>query len=178
MLVIPLRLLTTGMVCVVALVCGTPHIHAHPFHASIAEAEWNPKTKKLEIALWVHPVDLEKALNRATKQQIDLDKTANLDGHITAYLKKVVSVKTAKGKSKQLEWVGKEIKLKGAWLYFQFSLEGGPVGTKISNRIFFELLPDQENTITFRDRGNKRRRSVTCTRTQPEIVFRWDVPNK
>lgn len=167
------RVLSFAVLFGYVLGLGAEYGFAHPFHASIAEAEWNPKTKKLEIALWVHPVDLEKVLNQRSKKRIDLDKTANLDKYISAYLTEVMSVKDAQGKVQKLEWVGKEIKLKGAWLYFQVSLTNGPVGAKFSNRIFFKLLPDQENTITFVDRKNKKRQSITCTRTRPEIVFRW-----
>ena len=37
-------------------------VMAHPFHASIAEAEFNADSGKLEVALRLHPVDLEAVL--------------------------------------------------------------------------------------------------------------------
>ena len=158
------------------LICWTCYVgvgEAHPFHASIAEAEWNAKTKNLEVSLWVHPTDLEKALSRRSKKPIDPDKTTNLYQLSKADLSEVFIIKDANGKQKKLDWVGKEIKVKGAWLYFQFPLPNGPEGVRISNRIFFELLKDQENTITIQDRKHKRRQSVVCTFSRPEVIFRW-----
>ncbi len=48
-----------------------------------------------------------------------------------------------------IRWVGMEIDLRYAWLYFEICIPDGIMGLEFSNRIFFELEPDQANTINF-----------------------------
>ena len=137
---------------------------AHPSHVSIAEAEFNPKNQHLEVALRVHPVDLERALRIRTKKRIDLDKTKNVDALISAYLNEVFQVKRADGKKAKIQWVGKEISLKWGWLYFEVPMKEGLEKARFSNRIFFELLPDQTNTILLRQ--GKSKSTLQFTREQ------------
>lgn len=58
----------------------------HPFHVATAETRWNLETRKLEVSIRCHPVDLETALRRRTGKKIDLDKTENIDQLLTEYL--------------------------------------------------------------------------------------------
>ena len=146
---------------------------AHPFHVSIAEAEWSSKTKSLEVALRVHPSDLEKALSRRAKKTIDLDKTPKIDVLIQDYLKEVFQARVEKAAPEKIKWVGKEVKVKHAWLYFEIPLESGLSNVQFTNRIFFELLEDQVNTINFRDRAKKRRKSLTFNKKKPTQTFQW-----
>lgn len=159
---------------VVFLICSIG-ARAHPFHASIAEAEWKPGLKKLQIALWSHPTDLEKALRLRAKKRIDLDSTPDVDQHIQGYLREVFRVGYREQKPGAIEWVGKEVSVKAAWLYFEISLPAGIEGALIENRLFFELLSDQVNTINFRDRKAKRKRSFSFTKEKPKQRFSWEA---
>ena len=60
----------------------------HPYHVSMAEVNWNPKTQKFEVALCLWPADLEKALARQTGRPIDLAKEPDVDRLIEAYVAK------------------------------------------------------------------------------------------
>lgn len=150
-----------------------PAIWGHPFHASIAEAEWKPTKNTLEIALRGHGSDLENALRLRTKKRIDLEKTKDIDKLIADYLANVITVKQKNGKKATLTWVGKEITVKATWLYFEISLPAGLEGATIENRLFFELLDDQVNTITFRLRKTGQRNSLSFTADKPKHVFTW-----
>ena len=142
---------------------------AHPCHASIAEAEWNAKTGRLEIAMQVNPVDLEQALRRLAERPIDLDKSKGIDRLIQKYLARSFFVKEPDGKQAKLIWVGYEADLKDAWLYFEVPLKKGPENVTFGSAFFLELLPDQANTINFR--VGKLRKSLTFTADQLEAVF-------
>lgn len=150
------------IVTILGMLLFTSGLGAHPFHVSLTEAEWNPKSKKLEVAIRLHPSDLEEALRQRTKKRISLEKTENIDELIQDYLASVFIVHEGKKKAAKIEWVGKEIDVKDAWLYVEIPLEQGPEGIEISNRAFFELLEDQVNLITIRD--GKRRKSFAFTR--------------
>lgn len=108
------------------------------------------ESKHLEVALRVHPTDLERALRIRTKKRVDLDKTEGIDALIIAYLEDVFQVRMSDGKKVKLKWVGKEISLKWSWLYFEIPMKEGFGQARFSNQIFFELLPDQTNTILLR----------------------------
>ena len=60
----------------------------HPYHVSLAEVNWNAKSHKFEVALCLWPADLEKALARQTGRPIDLEKEANIDQLMEAYIGK------------------------------------------------------------------------------------------
>lgn len=59
---------------------------AHPYHVSMAEVNWNAKTRKFEVALCVWPADLEKALGQQEGRTIDLAKEPNVDQMMEAYV--------------------------------------------------------------------------------------------
>ena len=154
----------------------TTHVFAHAFHVSVAEAEVNHRTKRIEVALRLHPSDLERALeqmSRSTKRsyrRIQLEKEPKVDELILRYLqssiqlhelkdkttaKKTGSARTSK--SAKLVWVGKEVDVKWAWLYFEIPIpKKGLQNATLSNKVFFELLDNQVNTIVLKDGKRKQ----------------------
>ena len=129
--------------------------YAHPFHVSNAEVEWNEESKSLEVALKVWPIDLEEALENETRRSLDLDKTEDIDQLIVSYLQSRFVFHQADGKPAKIDWLGKEISVKSAWLYFEIPLESSPEGIEVENRLFLEQLPDQVNLLQFKT-GRKR----------------------
>lgn len=127
----------------------------HPFHLSNAEVEWNDDAKSLEIALKVWPIDLEEALENETKRSLDLDKTEDIDELIVAYLQSHFVFRQEDGTAAGIEWLGKEVSVKSAWLYFEIPLEQSPEGMVVENTLFFEHLQDQVNLLQYRT-GRRR----------------------
>ena len=127
----------------------------HPFHVSNAEVEWKEDTKRLEIALKVWPIDLEEALENQAQRKLDLDETEDIDKLIVAYLQSRFVFHQADGTPAKIDWLGKEVSVKSAWLYFEIPLEKSPEGLEVENRLFLEHLPDQVNLIQFKT-GHKR----------------------
>lgn len=145
---------------------------AHPFHVTMAEAEFNPESRKLEVSLRVyHPLDLEAALSRRAKEPVTLDGTPGVDEMIVDYLQEVFTIERADGAAAELEYVGKEVTLKTAWLYFEVELPEGPEGAAFRDRLLFEIEDDQANTIVFRE--GKKRASLRFDRTEDRRVFAW-----
>ena len=138
--------------------------HAHPNHASVAEMQFNEKSGKLEIAMRVWPVDLEKSLSKMHGKHVDIDKAENVDQLITDYLSKAFQVKDAAAKALSINWVGKEVNLKHAWLYFEIPIESLQ-GLEFSNGICFEAERTQVNTILFQHKG--QRLSLQCSYKKP-----------
>ena len=151
-------------------------IAGHPFHVSVAELEYNPKSKCLEVALKVWPEDLEKALNRNSKEPIDLDKTPRIDDLILAYLKKHIRV-SADGKNNcKLNWIGKELEVKQAWLYFEVKTDVRPDNFTFSNTIFFELQDDQINIFNLKFKDRRASFSFAREKSQHKLSGKDFVP--
>ncbi len=141
---------------------------AHPFHVTLAQADYNAETAHLEVALKVWPPDLQRALERRLDRDVDLDRDPDIERQIAGYTAEVFRVRTAHGDPVPLEWVGMELDLRDGWLYFELSIPGGPSGIEISNRAFFELEVDQVNTVNVRipdPAGQAPPRRVTLTLT-------------
>jgi hypothetical protein len=131
-------------------------LQAHPFHATYTEVDWNAKKKVLEVALRVQPEDLERVLRTRAKRRVDLETTKGVDVLIQQYLAEVLLVVPQPEKPATIRWIGKEVSSKEAWLYFEIPRPQGIENLKLLNRIFLEILPDQVNTVRFRD-GKKRK---------------------
>jgi ribosomal protein L23 len=141
---------------------------AHPFHVSLAEAEYKPSTGTIEFALRVNPLDLERALSRQANRRIDLDSTADLGKRVEAYLRRTFGVTTNDGIPCAMKWIGKDISLKAAWLYFEVSIDRAKT-IEIANHLFFELELDQVNTINIRN-GDQRFSVIFTTSRATRIV--------
>lgn len=145
---------------------------AHPFHVTLAEAEYNVESGRLEVALRIYnPADLERVLGLIAGHRVDLEATPGVDRLIRDYLERQFVVESPDGRPAGLTWVGKEVDLKTAWLYFEVDLPDGPEGVAFRDRLLFEVEPDQVNTINFR--SGDRRGTLRFTRDRDRQVLRW-----
>jgi hypothetical protein len=117
---------------------------------TLAEAEYNVETARLEVALQVSPLDLQRALSLHLDRRVDLDREPELERFVVGYLRKVFTVFDAEGREAPVHWVGMQLDLRDAWLYFEVELPAGIEGAVISNRTFFELEERQVNTVNLR----------------------------
>lgn len=165
----------SALVMFLAALCPAVAL-GHPVHATLAELEHNKKSGMLEIALWINPGDLERALSERVRVRVVLEKTPKVDAMILDLLRAYFLVRGADGKRKTLQWVGKEIKVKATWLYFQIPFKGPLEGVRISNLLFLKSLPRQINTINVKD--GKRKATVHCTRHNPRRTVRFKKAKK
>lgn len=149
-----------GVIALLLCLAAGP-LSAHPFHASVAEAEFNPSTGTLEVALQVHPPDFQRALRRRRPGLRLTDE--RLEAEAARYLGEVFRVLTPGGERAPLRWVGLEPGIRATWCYFEFPLPDGLEGIRIDNRIFFEFESRQVNTINLRRDGRWEAFSITPT---------------
>jgi hypothetical protein len=164
---------------VIAMSWTATSFASHPYHVSYAEVEWNARTGNFEVALCVWPADLEKAISVGYEKNVDLDEIENLDELLqqlvqqqfrvvkTAVKRSVdkssnavnrprkLSTKVAANQKESkliaqpIRWVGHELSLKKAWLYFEVIGGQQAAEWEIENRIFFNLNENQENHMRF-----------------------------
>lgn len=95
---------------------------AHPYHASIAEVEWNRRSGCLEVALRVNSLMLERALTAATGTSVNLERTANAETLVRDYVAERFRVTDAAERSGRINWVGMELEKLDLWTYFELEL--------------------------------------------------------
>jgi len=153
-----------SLIAAIAVFLVVPCLHAHSIHQSTAEAEYNPKTKKLEVSLTVFINDLELALIRQCEREIRLDKTpaVEYDAQIQDYLAKNFVVTDAAGKAAKIEWLGRELDAESAKssdpmvsLFFQIGLQDGLSGKLLKHTVFSHLFKDQINLLHLQSDARK-----------------------
>ncbi|MHB1082392.1 MAG: DUF6702 family protein [Prosthecobacter sp.] len=139
-------------------------LHAHSVHTSTAEAEYNAKTKKLEVSLTVFVSDLEVALVRQSEREMRIDKTpaAEFDAQVQVYLAKTFVVTDAAGKVAKMEWVGREMEEASAKsgdpavvLFFEVEVPVVGEGRTLRCSVFNEVFKDQVSLVQLRSGAQK-----------------------
>ncbi|OYW76820.1 MAG: hypothetical protein B7Z37_07100 [Verrucomicrobia bacterium 12-59-8] len=157
-------------------------LHAHSVHTSTAEAEYNGKTKKLEVSLTVFVSDLELALVRQSERKLRMDKTpaAEFDAEIQAYLAKNFVVTDTAGKVAKMEWVGRAMDAESAksddpavTLFFEVEMPEGVRGLTLRHAVFQDLFKDQMNLLYLRGDLNQEELRFTRDRASRSLA----VPN-
>jgi len=123
---------------------------AHKYYVSLTQAEYNDETKTLEIAIRVFADDLELALTRAHKRSIYLDKSPDAPPLVLAYLQEHFEIQNSKGERQKFKWVGMETKVDSVWIYVESGMPEGLDKARARNTLFFELYPEQTNTVNFK----------------------------
>lgn len=145
---------------------------AHPFHVTMTEAEWNPKTKSLEVSMRVNPLDVERVLRAKWKRNVELvadDK--KMDAAVFEYLQKQLVLATPDKKRLKPKWVGMEVKVNRAWLYFEYPMKAPPKLLRVEHRVFHELESDQVNTLMLKVDGRRMTRHFTRFKNRHELPF-------
>ncbi|MFH5802674.1 DUF6702 family protein [Alienimonas sp. DA493] len=128
----------------------------HPQHVTLAEAEWNPDSRSLEVALRITPAQLEEVVERHAGRAVDLDAESS-DAAVAAWLRSAFVVvppdpdpadDEAPAPAK-LKYVGKEVGISVGWVYFEVPLPGGWEGVTIADRVRLDVEPEQHNTLVF-----------------------------
>lgn len=183
----------TALVCFASVAAA-----AHPYHVSRAEIQYNAQRGTFEVALCVWPADLEKAIGQMEKKAIDLDTLtqAQRDAAVAKYVTSrfrvlpeksaVTSAASPTGDATiasesrtvercQFRWVGSEMNLKQAWLYFEVTTGADTRQWSFENRMFFELNEDQLNQVQIQSVGRRRPGislfSRTLSASQPGVVW-------
>lgn len=132
---------------------------AHPFHVSVAEAEWNAETRRLEVALRLAPEDLEAALSQRSDTKVRLEDSEQVDAMIVDYLNAHFSLRKTNEEEEPrplaLKWIGKEVSTKSAWLYFEIDAPDGVAGLELRNDLLVDHEETQINTVVLREGQRK-----------------------
>jgi hypothetical protein len=133
----------------------------HPFHVSLAQAQWNEDGSRMQIALRLTPRDLDAALSKASGRRIVLEKASarRAEQLVGGYLRERIyfaedrqQAENDRPQARQrrrdgFHWVGIEQEIRYTWVYFELDCPRGVESVWLANRIFMEVEPTQINTF-------------------------------
>jgi len=145
----------------------------HPFYVSVTEIVHNKTTGTVQVSIRIFFDDLEKALEKKYKKNVNILKPANrkeVDDLMTAYIKEHLKI-SVNGKALDLKYQGYEIEEDAAWCYFETSKVKMVKQLDIANDILFEQHSAQSNMIHAIVDG--KRKSTKLDNPKKEVLFAY-----
>jgi hypothetical protein len=131
----------------------------HEFHSSLAEANYNPKTKSFEVSLRVFADDLERTLSKFGNTKVrygTLGQDFSEDKVLISYLEKVFYFKNKQNNKIQLKYLGKKVETEIILIYFEIPAKENPKGMTLFNTVMLEVFDDQFNIVNITYQGQKQ----------------------
>ena len=143
----------------------------HPFFVSLTEVQHNEKAKRLEVSCKVFSNDLEAALEKNYRTQIDILKPgdrARIEPLIRDYLQKHFQV-LVDGKPVSFQFLGYEIEEDAAWCYLEAGKINQVTRIEVKNDVLFAEHPTQTNLLHVTVKG--RRQSTKLDNPESKASF-------
>lgn len=134
----------------------------HPFYVSVTEIKQNPTNHSVEISCRMFSDDLEKALEKQYRTQLDIIKPkdrALANKLISDYVKKHLVIR-ADGKTLNLAYIGYEIQEDGTWSYFEVKGVDRIKQINVHDDFLYELHPEQINMMHVTIGGERKSTKV------------------
>jgi hypothetical protein len=141
----------------------------HPFHTSIGDCQYNPKTRHLEFSIRLFTDDLEQALTTFGKAPFVLDNKRSAEALLTQYLLRHIKVsQQSTGATWQpiiLSVVGKETANDVTWVYLE-SADCLATGLTFRQSCLTDQFDDQQNILNIE--MGKQNRTLMFDGRHPE----------
>jgi hypothetical protein len=128
---------------------------AHPFFMSVIDISHNAKEASMEISVRVFSDDLEKTLEKYSKQQIDIhspkDK-AIIEKNLLAYMTERLKM-SVNGKPVRFSLVGYEQQMESTWCYFEIEKQPVVNQVAIDCSLLYDYETNQVNIIHVKSKG-------------------------
>jgi len=132
-------------------------IFAHPYFVSVTEVEYRSKEKELGLSCKFYTDDLEEALKKFSKENIDLtkgDKNKN-QKIINAYIMQHMKI-SIEDKPLQLRFMGFENDQEATWCYFEAESISPFKNIDIEADFLYETKKEQVNLVHVTVDGNRQ----------------------
>ncbi|QDT06498.1 hypothetical protein K227x_49080 [Rubripirellula lacrimiformis] len=121
----------------------------HPVHETVAEVEWNPQTKRLEVALRLDVDDerwiADKMAARAEADGIPWDRSKTSTwamAYLQPRFRAAPLPASGKSDSTRYHWIGHDQDGAHVWWYFEIEPADGKPVQWIDQRLLFDREPD------------------------------------
>ncbi len=134
------------------LACASGAVHAHRFHAGIAEIAFNQQSGSVEVVHTYMAHDIEALIAQLGKRQADLTAPDD-ETLLRKYVEEHFYLLDAAGKRLPLKWLGISARVDSVMVYQE--LENTPMSAvaSVHNAVLMDVLPRQANTVNVRADG-------------------------
>ena len=138
----------------------------HPFHTSLTQMEFDPKSQTFEVSVRVFTDDFETVLTKENGgKPIHLNAGQKHDKLIEQYVRKHFVVASADRKPLPITYVGYEQEADAQWVYFEMPFAGKAQNVFIKQDLFIDIFADQVNLVTIQ--LNQVKKTVVFRNNQP-----------
>ena len=146
---------------------------AHKYYLSLTQIAYKSETKSIQIIINVFMDDIETALNKDYKIDLQLTTENELQNN-TIYFEKYLNEKLqfkVNNVSKKYTYIGKEYD--GDLVYFYLEIENITAvrSIEVSNQILMNHFPKQENLI--KSKVEKKHKSVLLTKKEFTRILKY-----
>jgi hypothetical protein len=142
------------MILMLVTALTSTEVKAHKFYASFVTINFNQQEQLVEITMRTFPDDLVAALRKQQNKTVQLDKSKEVAAMIMTYLKKTFELKKG-GRVQPLRWVGMDLGVDSAFLYFEIKMPGGLSGAQLRDHFLFEMFDEQTNVVSIKYNGKQ-----------------------
>lgn len=145
----------------------------HPFYVSVTDITHNKSTGTVQVSVRIFFDDLEKALEKKYKTNVDVLKPANrkeLEILIAMYIKERLII-SSNGKMLDLKYQGYEIEEDAAWCYLETGKVGRIKKLDVENNILFEAYASQSNMIHVTVNGKRQSTKLDNPKSKDSFHF-------
>lgn len=149
------------------------HKPKHPFYVSVVDLNYKQKERNLQVSVKLFSNDLEDALQRTSKKNIDLlnpKNQAETDSVLLNYISKRLAIQV-NSKKQLLNYIGYEKEEEAIWTYFEIKNCILPKNIRIDTKLLYDYLPQQINIVHFNVNGHKKSSKVTNPEHHIEFIF-------
>jgi hypothetical protein len=147
---------------------------AHKFYVSITKVEYVKEKGAVQLISKIFIDDLEAVFKERYDPNITLDETStnpDLNSYISKYLDQKIKV-VINGEPQQLRFIGKEYDVETLVCYIEILNVPDVKTIEITNKVLFELFPEQQNILHFKT--TKGRRSKILEKEHPTYMLKFN----
>ena len=122
-------------------------VEAHKFYVSHLNMNYDEHSETFQLSFSIFINDLEMTLEKQSGKKTNLDEITNANENLVfGYVNSHFSAKI-EGKLLELKNIGYELEDDVVWVYIESDQTEIPESFEISNKILFELFPEQKNMV-------------------------------
>ena len=141
----------------------------HPFHTSLTQMQYDPKSQTFEMSVRVFTDDFETALTKENGgKPVRLNNGQKQDKLVEQYIRKHVAVANADRKQNPITYIGYEQEADAQWIYLEMPYRNTGQNTFIKQDVLIDLFADQVNLVTIQ--LNQVKKTVVFRNNQPVQV--------
>lgn len=147
---------------------------AHKFYVSMTKIEYVKEKQSLQIISKIFIDDIEDVLQQRYNPDISIatkKETKKDEQYLTKYILQKLTF-SVNGEAVKLKYIGREYENDMVKIYLEAEGIKSLQGLEITNKVLFEMFPEQQNIIHFKSADSKR--SMVLEKDNPKGMLNFN----